>query len=61
MRILAAAILLALMPATVLAAPSQASPPISASENGIAIDGFDAVSYFSDGGPVVGSAAYEYR
>lgn len=61
MRIIAAAIILALTPTAVFAAPSQAAPPVSATEEGIAIGGYDAASYFSDGGPVVGSAAFEYR
>ncbi|WP_194953804.1 YHS domain-containing (seleno)protein [Sphingopyxis solisilvae] len=61
MRIIIAAILLALTPAATFAAPSQSSPPVSVSQEGIAIGGYDAVSYFSDGGPVVGSPAFEHR
>lgn len=61
MRIIAAAILLVLSPAASSAAAPQPSPPVSATEKGIAIGGYDAVSYFSDGGPVVGSPSFEHR
>lgn len=46
MRILAAAILLALAPATLSVAQAQPSPPVSITDEGIAIGGYDAVSYF---------------
>lgn len=39
MRILAAAILLALAPASISAAQAQPSPPVSMTEEGIAIGG----------------------
>lgn len=61
MRILAAAILLALAPATLAVAQAQPSPPVSMTEEGIAIGGYDAVSYFVEGEPVRGSAGFEYR
>lgn len=61
MYIFAAAILFALSPAAAVDAPRQPSPPVSASEVGIAIGGYDAVSYFSGSGPAIGSAAFEHR
>lgn len=61
MPIIAAAILLALTPAPAFATPSQSSPSVSVSQEGIAIGGYDAVSYYSDGGPIVGSPAFEHR
>ena len=35
------------------------SPPVLTDVHGVALGGFDAVSYFSDGGPVMGSADFE--
>lgn len=61
MRILAAAILVALSPAAAHAVPSQPAPLVSATDEGIAIGGYDAISYFSDGGPIPGSSAFEHR
>ena len=61
MRIIIAAILLALVPTVGTSAAPASAPPVSVSEEGLAIGGYDAVSYFSEGGPVAGSAAFEYR
>ncbi len=47
---------LALTP--VLASPALAAKPEVYAENGIAIDGTDAVAYFTQGEPVTGSAAH---
>ena len=47
---------LALGAAAVLAAPLKAKQPQVYTESGIAIDGTDAVAYFSEGKPVPGSA-----
>lgn len=62
MRTIMTAILLGLASTTgANAAPPPSAPPVSASEEGLALGGYDAVSYFSDGGPVAGSPAFEYR
>lgn len=60
MRTIFGAILLGLASTAAAAAPASA-PSVSVSEEGLAIRGYDAVSYFSDGGPVTGSTAFEYR
>lgn len=61
MRMLALALLLGLASTSAFAAPPSAAPPVSMSEEGLAIGGYDPVSYFRDGGPLVGSVAFEYR
>lgn len=50
---------LAFSAAPVLAAAPAA--PVSASEQGLAIRGYDPVAYFTAGRPVAGSADHEYR
>lgn len=61
MRMIALALLLGLASTSAVAAPSPAAPPVSMSEDGLAIGGYDPISYFTDGGPVFGSAAFEHR
>ncbi len=61
MRTIVMAILLALVSTVGASAAPASAPPVSVSEEGLAIGGYDAVSYFSDGGPIAGSAAFEYR
>ena len=53
------AILVALgVPALASASPA---PSVSATEQGIAIGGYDPVAYFTEGHPVAGSANFELR
>jgi hypothetical protein len=53
------ALLVALgVPALASASPA---PSVSATEQGIAIGGYDPVAYFTDGHPVAGSANFELR
>ena len=40
---------------------ASAKSPISASKNGVAIDGYDAVAYFTQGSPVLGSDKFTHR
>ncbi|MBE1527122.1 hypothetical protein GGC65_001578 [Sphingopyxis sp. OAS728] len=61
MRMIIAAIVLASASTVGTSAAPASAPPVSMSEEGLAIGGYDAVSYFSDGGPIAGSAAFEYR
>ncbi len=53
------ALLVALgVPALASASPA---PSVSATEQGIAIGGYDPVAYFTEGHPVAGSAGFELR
>jgi hypothetical protein len=49
------------VPAVVSALPAAPAAPISANEAGLAISGYDAVAYFTDGRPTIGSPAFEYH
>jgi len=53
------ALLVALgVPALASASPA---PSVSATEQGVAIGGYDPVAYFTEGHPVAGSASFELR
>jgi YHS domain-containing protein len=39
---------------------AYAKPPISSGKDGVAVDGYDAVAYFTVGKPVLGSDAYTH-
>jgi hypothetical protein len=52
-------VLAALGAVLVLPRPARAATPVVYAEAGIAIDGTDAVAYFTQGAPVAGSAEHE--
>ena len=56
MRILFALLVALGVPALASASPA---PSVSATEQGVAIGGYDPVGYFTEGRPVAGSAAFE--
>ena len=58
MRTIITAVPLALVSTVGTSAAPASAPPVSVSEAGLAIGGYDAVSYFSEDGPVAGSAAF---
>ena len=58
--ILAAAVAVG-VPALARAAPVAPAAPVSADQAGLAIGGYDATAYFTQGRGVPGSAAFEYR
>jgi hypothetical protein len=47
--------------AAFLLAASNAKPTVNVSKAGLALDGHDAVAYFSDGHPEIGLAQFEMR
>ncbi|MGQ0590809.1 MAG: YHS domain-containing (seleno)protein [Sphingosinicella sp.] len=59
MRKLLALLIALAAPATAVAAVP--APAVSATQEGVAIGGYDAVAYFSEGRPVRGSAEFAHR
>jgi YHS domain-containing protein len=57
---LLAATLLLSAPVTVLAFDANSNRPVNVNEKGVALRGFDPMSYFSGKGPVMGSDDYKF-
>lgn len=54
-----AATLLIMAPVTVLAFDANSSRPVNINDKGVALRGFDPMSYFTGKGPVMGSEEYK--